>query len=290
MNRICLIDVSSILHTVKHSIGKKHKLSHNEKYTFIIYGFLFRLRAIAKNSLADQLVFCLDSDRSLRRALYFRQYKRHRIEQKKTPEQEHLDEISYPQFAIVKNQIIPQLGYKNIFHKAGFEADDIIASICQKYDEHEIVIVSSDEDMYQLLSRRTSIIKPKDYRWYNLANFKAEFGIEPEDWKKVKAYAGCKTDGVPGLPRIGEKTAIQYIKNTINPNTKAYQSFIGQEAKRIIHRNKILTNLPLKGTPEFILRKDDSLSKRALIEICREYNFKSILDDLHDFVLSLRLR
>lgn len=290
MNRICLVDVSSILHTVKHSIGKKSKLSFNDRYTFIIFGFLLRLRSIAKNSLADQIVFCLDSDRSKRRAVYFKGYKRNRTEQEKTPDQIELDEISYPQFATVKNQIIPQLGYKNIFHKAGYEADDIIASICKKYDEHEIVIVTSDEDMYQLLSRRVSIMKPRDYRWYNLSTFKAEFDIEPEQWEDVKAYSGCKTDAVPNLPGVGEKTAIKYIKNILDPKTKAYQSFLGKEAERTINRNKLLTTLPLKGTPEFTIRRDDSLSRMGLIQICKEFNFKTILDDIRDFSSALKLR
>ena len=290
MNRIALVDVSSILHSCKHSIGKKHKLSHKEQYTFIIYGFLLRLKTIARNSLADQLVFCLDSDRSIRRARYFRQYKEGRNKQTKTPDQEYLDEISYPQFNIVKSEIIPGIGFKNVFMQPGREADDIMAIICQEYNEHEIVIVSSDEDMYQCLARNVSIMKPRDFRWYNITNFRAEFGIDPVDWKKVKMYAGCKSDFVPGIPGVGNATAIKFLHNELSPTTKAFQAIMAKENKIILRRNKIITSLPLVGTKPCKIVRDDSLSRKALIDICKRYNFKSIYEDIKDFSLTLKLR
>lgn len=290
MKRIAIIDTSSILHTVKHAIGKKHKLSHNEQYTFVIFGFLFRLRSIAMNSIADQLVFAYDSPVSFRRKLYYDEYKMKRHKTEKTDEQKHLDEISYPQFGIVKREIIPALGFNNIFQAKGFEADDIIARVCIDHENYEFCIVTSDEDMYQLLSNRISILKPKNYNWYNKANFEAEFKCSPTLWSDVKALAGCKTDEVPGLKGVGEVRAIQYLKNELNPNLKVYKSFVGEDAKKIIERNKKLVKLPLEGTPSFKIREDFSLSKRALGDICRKYGFKTILDDMSDFCKVLKLR
>lgn len=191
MRRIAIIDVSSILHTVKHSIGKKNKLSHKETFTFVIFGFLFRLRSIALNSLADTLVFALDSNSSIRRDKYYAQYKMKRATAEKTEEQKYLDEISYPQFDAVKKYVIPTLGFRNVFMAEGFEADDIIASICKKYDEREICIVSSDEDMYQLITNNISILHPRNYQWYTKSNFIHDYGIEPNMWKRVKVYGGC---------------------------------------------------------------------------------------------------
>jgi len=301
--RIAIVDTSSILHTVKHAIGKKNKLSHKEYYTFIIFGFLFRLRSIALNSLADQIVFAYDSQSSIRRDLYFKDYKVKRKKAEKTEEQKLLDEISFPQFKIVQDEIIPGLGFKNYFFAEGFEADDIIARICKKYTEHEICIVTGDEDMYQLLSRNVSIMKPREYRWYTEVTFKHEYGIEPKDWRKVKVYGGCKSDEVPGLPipkslkstsdkilHVGEGTAIKYIKNELNPETQAYKAFIGKEAERIINRNKFLTILPLRGTPDFTIVPDRNLSKSALVKICNKFGFNSILRDINDYASTLKLR
>jgi len=301
--RIAIVDVSSILHTVKHAIGKKNKLSHKEHYTFIIFGFLFRLRSIALNSLADQLVFAYDSQSSIRRDLYFKEYKQKRKKAEKTDEQKLLDEISYPQFKIVQDEIIPGLGFQNYFFAEGYEADDIIARLCFKYSEHEICIVTGDEDMYQLLSKNISILKPREYKWYTKISFQHEFGIEPKDWKKVKVYGGCKSDEVPGLPipksvkstsdkilHVGEGTAIKYIQNKLNPETNAYKAFIGKEAEKIINRNKFLTILPLRGTPDFTIVPDGNLSKGALIQMCNKFGFNSILNDIQDFAKTLKLR
>lgn len=298
--RIAIVDVSSILHTVKHAIGKKNKLSHNERYTFVIFGFLFRLRSIALNSLADQIVFAYDSQSSIRRDLYFKEYKMKRTKAEKTEEQKQLDAISFPQFKIVQDEIIPGLGFKNCFKAEGYEADDIIARLCQRYSEHEICIVTSDEDMYQLLSRNISIMKPREYKWYTKTTFQHEYGIEPEDWRKVKVYGGCKSDEVPGLPmpigpggkqrHVGEGTAISYILNKLNPDTATYRSFVGKKAEKIINRNKYLTILPLRGTPEFTIVPDNNLSKGALIAMCKKFGFNSILNDIQDFAKTLKLR
>lgn len=297
--RICLIDLSSILHTVKHSIGTKTKLSYNEKFTFVIYGFLFRLRNIAVHSFADHIVFAYDSNVSFRKKFIFPEYKLKRTTQEKTDAQKILDELSYPQFRTVKERIIPELGYKNILYAKGYEADDMIARTCLDYPNDEICIVSSDEDMYQLLTPKISIIKPRDFKWYTYTSFKNEYGIEPTDWAKVKTLGGCKSDCVPGLPipsdnpkvrHIGEGLAIKHILGKVNPETNTHKAFFGPAAEKIIKRNKSLVELPLKGTPKFKIVQDRGLSKMKLISICNEFGFASILKDIDDFSKVLRLR
>lgn len=297
--RILVIDTSALLHAAKHSVGKA-KLSSNEQYTFVIFGFLFRLRNLVQKTYADRIVFAYDSDSSLRKELIYSEYKSNRNDSNKTEKEKELDAIARPQFAVVK-KIIKYIGYKNTFEVKGFEADDIIASVVKSHKNDEVVVCTSDKDMYQLISPTCMMIKPKDYRWYGLKEFRQEYGIEPLMWKRVKVYGGCSTDSVPGLPipsedktkkirHIGEGLALSYIKNKINPQSNTYKAFFGPTAKKIVSRNKSLVILPFKGTPEFTLQVDDNLSKERFLQVCREYNFSSILSDIADFSHVLKLK
>jgi 5'-3' exonuclease len=302
MKRIVVIDTSSILHAAKHSIGKKNKLSHGEQYTFIIYGFLIRLRIIAVKTRPTVLVFANDSgkEKSIRKLKYYPPYKMSRDDSEKTPEQLALDEISYPQFDIVK-KIIKYVGWKNVFETPGYEADDIIASICKKYTEHEVCIVTSDEDMYQLLDDHIAIMKPKNHNWYTKEHFEMEYGVHPKMWKRIKVYGGCSTDGVPGIPirsddkdkkirRIGPGFALKYIKGELKESSSAYKAIKDPINAKIIKRNKYLTILPLVGTPEYNIQMDNNLSLERFTEVCNKYGFNSILTDLEAFSDVLKLK
>jgi len=313
MKRITVLDVSSLLHASKHAIGKKKKLSHGQQYTFVIFGFLFKLRSVLIHSRPDIVVFALDSTSSIRKDKLYRQYKGNRDDSKKTEEQKQLDALSRPQFRVVKEEIIPRLGYKNIFETEGFEADDIIGSICKKYKDCEICIVSSDSDMYQLITPSIVVMNPKDYRYMNMFSFTGKYGLEhPRLWKRVKVFGGCKSDNVKGIiipkdnkpkklkpgqiekpkktRRIGEISAINYLKGKLKPTSTFYKAFSHPMNKKLINLNKNLVILPLFGTPEFKIVEDNNLSRQALIEICHKFGFKSILEDINDFSKTLRLK
>jgi hypothetical protein len=192
MKRICVVDTSSLLHAAKHSIGKKAKLSYNDQYSFVIYGFLFRLRSVLLKIKPDVVVFALDSQSSIRKDKHYSLYKSKRKTAEKTPEQKELDALAYPQFEIIQNEILPEIGYKNVFKVEGFEADDIIGSICKTYKDFEICIVTSDEDMYQCLRSNIAILKPRDYTFFTLNTLKEKYGLlHGNDWKRIKVYGGC---------------------------------------------------------------------------------------------------
>ena len=306
MKRITILDVSALLHSAKHSIGKKKALSYKDQYVFVIYGFLLM------HSRPDIVVFALDSTSSIRKNKLYRQYKGNRDDSKKTDEQKRLDDLSRPQFRVVKEEIIPGLGYKNVFEAEGYEADDIIASVCQKYKDCGICIVTSDSDMYQLIRPNIVVMNPKDYRYMNMMGFTAKYGLEhPRLWKRVKVYGGCLSDNIPGIKipqaekpmklgalqtktskerRIREISAINYLKGKLKPTSTYYKAFTHPMNKRLINLNKNLIILPLAGTPDFKVVQDTELSRQALINMCHRFGFKSILEDINDFAKTLKLK
>ena len=136
-NRILLIDFMSLAHTTKFALAKT-KLSKGEESTFIIYGFFLKLNFLLKKTRANQVVFALDSKTSKRKELY-PEYKAKR-KQSKTPAQIKLDKLAYPQFTKLTDEILPEIGYRNLFSVDGLEADDIIGSICKQNKNDQIII------------------------------------------------------------------------------------------------------------------------------------------------------
>ena len=269
---ILIIDVRAVAHSVKHSLGR-HRLSNNEKPTFVIFGFLNRLLHIAKQVRPDIVVFAHDSKDSKRKEI-FPGYKNRNFTNKKSPQMIELDELALPQMIELDEYVLPTLGFKNRFLVKGFEADDIIASLCKKYrSKNYITIATNDQDIYQCLHNNVRIFNLKRNEFYTKSSFCKEWNIKPETWATVKSLAGCTSDVVPGIIGVKEKTAIKYLKNQLKDTSKAYINI--KNSNDIRKRNKKLVKLPFKGTPEFRIRPDH-LSMKDLKKICKKYGIKSI--------------
>ncbi|GAB4527010.1 MAG: DNA polymerase I [Amphiplicatus sp.] len=96
----------------------------------------------------------------------------------------------------------------------GYEADDIIATYARLVEREggEVVIVSSDKDLMQLVSDRVTLFDTMKNRRIGRAEVIEKFGVPPEKVVEVQALAGDSTDNVPGVPGIGVKTAAQLIE------------------------------------------------------------------------------
>lgn len=294
--RILLVDFKAVGHAIKFSLGKG-RLTKEEKPIFLIYGFLLKLNFLMRKTRADVVVFALDSKRSIRREIYAG-YKSNRENKPKYTQE--LDKLAFPQFDELENNVFPKIGYRNIFEVNGLEADDIIGSICKTYKNHQIVICSSDHDMYQLLTPNICMFDIKKNTYYTKTTFENEFGIEPKMWKRIKAIGGCYSDTVKGVPipqpdptkkqqHVAEKGALNFIKGEMKSTTQAYQAIMSRAGKDVINRNKKLVILPFNGTPKFEI-VPDRLSVNGLIEVCEEYGFKAILSNIDNWKRILKLR
>jgi len=131
--------------------------------------------------------------------------------------------------AIIENELIPQmvgiqyilphLGVRNlIVHEV--EGDDLIGMAADLLSAHgEVVIVSADRDLYQLLGDNVSLYDPIKKRTVTKETFIDKFHVTPDRYPEIKALMGDSGDDIPGVPRIGEKTAIKLIQESQNlPN------------------------------------------------------------------------
>lgn len=293
--RITIIDSGSLLHAVKFSLGKT-RLSNKDKPTFVIYGFLMRLRTLLEHTHHDICVFAFDSKTSVRQA-QFSSYKSKR-KSNKTDEQIELDKLAYPQFREIEKYVIPTIGWRNVFKAEGFEADDIIAKICKRYKQDYITIITNDKDLYQLLTPKVIILDPRRNEIVTDKDFIKKYGIEPKMWKRVKTYGGCTSDEVPGIPIpndpkgkcIGEGYALKFVKGELPAHYKAYKAFVTPSNNKTISRNKSLVILPHRKCPEFRIVPDNKLTQQGLAKVVRKYAFESMTLAWNSYCKALKLK
>ncbi len=188
-----------------------------------------------------------------------------------------------------------------VYELENYEADDLIGTICnlKEVDKPEIetIIVSGDLDLLQLVDNNTKVYGLKrgisDTIIYDEKNVKQKYdGINPEQLIDFKALKGDPSDNIPGVAGVGEKTAIELLKefktlenlykNIDSPKIKdsvreklkkdKENAFLSQELATIV------TNAPIK----FKLNnaKVKPYDKQGLFELFQEYQFRSLLNKL----------
>ena len=205
MKRLLILDGNSLLNRAYYALPL---LSNKDGiYTNAIYGFsnmLFRMR---EDIAPDYIVATFD-----RKAPTFRheKYDNYKAGRKKMP-----DELA-SQIPLVKEML--NLLSINMYEIDGFEADDIIGTLAKYAQEKgiEVYIVSGDKDILQLADKNIKVCITKkgvsEKEVYDYDRMVSEFGVTPNQFIDVKGLMGDKSDNIPGVPGVGEKTAFKLIK------------------------------------------------------------------------------
>lgn len=238
----------------------------------VIFGFLKQIIACSTRFDADNFAFCWDSPKSKRRLIY-PEYKRNRaVKLQEDPNAAATKEIIEQQINILRDQVLPELGFSNNYIISGYEADDLIACIVKNRDPSETIIITSDNDLYQLLDNG-SIFSPTKNQTTNREIFRREYGIEPSEWFMAKAIAGCNGDNVIGVKGVGIKTAIKYMKGY----RKGSKSSLIDMSSDMISRNIPLVKLPFQGCPTPAI-KSNTLSVKKFERVCEKFNFRTLME------------
>lgn len=264
-----IIDSNYLGYAALHSMGD---LSHEDMKTGVIFGFLSRINSLCRFFVTNDIVFCWDSKHSYRKK-QFSGYKKKRED--RTPEEEEKRRIAQKQFVTLRRGILPKIGFNSNLMQPGVEADDImgrlaINSIC------DLIIVSADRDLYQLLFQNVKIWNPSQKKMMTPKKFKEEYGIYPYQWMGAKAIAGCPSDNVPGVDGVGIKTAIKHIRNELNPTSKKKRAIIA--GANIIHRNSELIHIPHPKTKCSWITPRNDFSLKGFKSVCRKYGLESFLE------------
>lgn len=270
-----IIDANYLCHRALHTTGD---LEFEEVKSGVVFGFLRQLKTIGNHFKSNSLLFCWDSRKSKRKIMY-PAYKENRNKDDKLDETEKEElrkrrESAFKQFTELRKELLPGIGFKNMYIQQGYEADDLIAKIAMERDD-DFVIITADEDLYQLLEY-ADLYKPQSKQYVTLNSFQEEFGIHSKQWSRVKAIAGCTSDNISGVNGVGDKTAAKYLNGSLKGHTKTFRKIESSYAQT--QNNLQLTELPLKGTKLFKI-KEDSFSMDYFYNMCVRYGINTFLDE-----------
>lgn len=179
-----------------------------------------------------------------------------------------------------------------ILELAGYEADDIIATLATRWERAgaEVVIVSGDKDLMQVVSDRVTMLDTMQDKRIGPAEVHAKFGVEPGRVVEVQALMGDPTDNIPGVPGVGEKTAIKLIAewndlDGVLENGAAIKGKLGERVRAhgdLARLSKTLATLdrdvPLPVSVDDLAVTEPDRSR--LRELFGTFEFRRLLDAL----------
>jgi len=202
MASLYLIDGHNVLYRT--FFGVPRLTAPDGSPTNVVLGVARILLKILREERPDAVVAVFDSREPTPRHALYPEYKANRL---KTPED------LAAQIPVV-DEMIDALGVRRL-SVAGAEADDIIGTLSRRAEERgmDVVIVSSDKDMYQLVSKRVKVRDGLKEHTVGEAQVEEVFGVPPGKVADLLALAGDPSDNIPGVPGIGEKTASELIRD-----------------------------------------------------------------------------
>ena len=205
--KLFLIDGNSYCYRAYYAI-KDLKNSKGQP-TNAVYGFILMLKKLLGTEKPDYLAIAFDLKGPTFRHKKFKEYKAKR---KPMPD----DLVS--QLPLIKDTV--QAYNIPIFEMEGYEADDVLATVAKKISKEgvNVYIVTGDKDILQLVNENIKVYSAhKEGLIYNEKSIKEKFfGLGPENIVDFMALAGDASDNIPGVKGIGEKTAIEIIKEFTN--------------------------------------------------------------------------
>jgi len=231
MKKLILIDGSNIMFRAYYGIAYSGNLMQNSKgqYTNAVFGFVNMMNSVLREDFTHILV-AFDKGKQTFRHKSFPNYKAGR----KPMPQEFRSQID-----LIKESL-DVLGVKQR-EISLIEADDIIGTYTKEYydDFDEIEIISNDKDLLQLLndkvSMRSSRKGMKDYILYTPKYLKEAMNVNPDQITDLKGLMGDASDNLPGIPGVGEKTAVKLLAEykTLEGVLEAKDNLKGKLGERV---------------------------------------------------------
>lgn len=283
MDKLIIIDGNSIANRAFYALPL---LSNSSGlHTNAVYGFTTMLLKLIEEEKPTHFLVAFDAGKITFRHKEYTEYKGGRA---KTP-----SELS-EQFPLIKELLkafkIPQ------FELSGYEADDIIGTLTKAADAkgEKVLLVSGDKDMLQLASDHVTVAITRkgitEVELYNPAEIKEKYGLTPAQIIDLKGLMGDTSDNIPGIPGVGEKTALkmlhefgtveEVLANTGSLKGKMKEK-VEEHAKDAIMSKELATifrEVPMET--EWDTFRYDGFDGQALAGMFRKLEFKSLLEKM----------
>ena len=263
MKKILTIDGNNLVHRVYWVANNMKKKSEN----FHVYMFLNAVKSYTDMYKADKVICVWDEKPDYRK------------NKRKELLEEYKGNRDYDSSVHSKNELIKELlqlmGIPSIYPR-DFEADDTIGIIDSYFYDDEHIIVTVDKDLCQLISEDTVVYDPIRKNEINLDNFIEKLKYEPEDFIKVKALQGDKSDNIPGVKGFGKVKIGKFLDGIIR---------LTDQENEIYSRNLRLVTLTRdKDEEDYVTKQLKKCSFKSnfaeFISLCEKYYFKNIVN--HD--------
>ena len=290
MEKLVLIDGNSIMNRAFYGImGSKALTTKDGTYTNAVYGFLAILFKLIEEENPDYMAVSFDLKAPTARHKMYEGYKANR---KGMP-----TELA-EQMPIIKD-VLRAMNI-DIVEKEGFEGDDVIGTL-SRYGENQglkVIILSGDRDTFQLATDKVEIHIPRtkagktETEIFDRNKVKEVYGIEPKQLIEVKGLQGDTSDNIPGVPGIGEKTALSLVQkyetiDNLYKKLEAGEADLKGKQKEKIEENKELAylsrtlgeinlNVPIEDTLEEL--RVEEWDKPKVLELFKELNFKRYIE------------
>ncbi len=290
MARLLLIDGNSILNRAFYGImGNKMLMTEDGTYTNAVYGFLSIMFKVQEELTPDYLVVAFDKKGPTKRHEIYKEYKANR---KGMPE-----ELAV-QMPIIK-EVLEAMNIK-IIEKQGYEGDDIIGTLSRFGESNglDVTILSGDRDNFQLATDKITIQIPRTKEGkthtdnYDRKKVIEEYGIEPYQLIQVKGLMGDTSDNIPGVPGVGEKTALNLIKqytdidnlyakietNTDEIKGKLREKLIENKELALLSRELGRINIDSPIEENLDQMKVEEWDKQKVLELFKKYRFNRYIE------------
>lgn len=291
MAKFVVIDGNSIMNRAFYGLSGKNMLMNKKGIpTNALFGFLTILFKILSEDNPDYMAVAFDLKAPTFRHKMYDGYKAQR---KGMPE-----ELAQ-QMPIIKD-ILDAMNIKRV-ELVGFEADDILGTLSKqaKHDDIEVILFTGDRDSFQLIEDGIKVKLPvtrggkTETEEYDVLKIQEKYGVLPIELINVKGLMGDSSDNIPGVPGIGEKTALSFIQkfktieglyeniddSTVKP--KARESLTQNKELAFLSRTlaTIDTNIPITfDKEEYSVREIDN---KKLYEIFSELEFSTFIKRLN---------
>ena len=290
MKKLLLIDGNSIMNRAFYGImGSKALTAKDGTYTNAIYGFLAIMFKQLEDLNPDYMAVAFDLKGPTARHKLYEGYKANR---------HGMPNELAEQMPIIKD-ILKAMNI-DIIEKQGYEGDDILGTL-SRYGEKQnlnVIILSGDRDTFQLATDKVEIHIPRtksgktETEIFNKEKVEEVYGLEPKQLIEVKGLQGDASDNIPGVPGIGEKTAISLIQKYQSINNLYKQIEDGTsdikgkqlqnltENKELAYLSRTLGEInlqvPIEDTLESL--KVEEWDKQKVLELFEKLNFKRYIE------------
>ena len=290
MEKFVLIDGNSIMNRAFYGImGSKMLTTKDGKYTNAVYGFLAIMFKLLEDVKPKYMAVSFDLKAPTARHKMYEGYKANR---KGMP-----DELA-EQMPIIK-EILRAMNI-DIVEMEGYEADDVLGTL-SRYGEKqglEVIILSGDRDTFQLATNKITIRIPhtkggkSETDEYDEKKIEEKYGLKPKQLIEVKGLQGDASDNIPGVPGIGEKTALKLIQeygsidNLYKKIEEEKDNLKGKQREKIIENKELAILSRTLGTINVEVPIKDDLNdfkveewdKEKVLEIFKELNFNRYIE------------